>query len=270
MSSIKILTKGYAAARSAAGYSNATVERVTANVNIMAHEMHLRSTEQLTTERILEWGSWRRTMGTSQSTVYAYFNSMRSFMIYLDEIKKPYPADRQRIHCKPNYQRTVCLRPNDVHRIVVRTDYQTGLLIRLLYTTGMRISEALHVTPDDLHTDDSIFVNGKWQKSRTVFVTRELRDELLALGVPIDQPIFNMSRAAAYYYIKGAMVTAGYPDAYPHSLRHTFTTTLLRNGASLSHVQRLLGHSNISTTQRYEHLVTDDIKKAHKKYLAPV
>ena len=61
-----------------------------------------------------------------------------------------------------------------------------------------------------------------------------------------------------------------YPTAYPHSLRHTFTTTMLRQGADISHVQRLLGHSNISTTARYTHLVTDDIKKAHAKFLIEV
>ncbi len=104
---------------------------------------------------------------------------------------------------------------------------------------------------------------------RTIFVSKAILAELLEIKID-DEPFFNFNRSIAYYKIKKAMVEAGYPNAYPHSLRHTFTTTMLRNGATLSHVQRLLGHSNISTTQRYEHLVTVDIRRAHSKYLAEV
>ena len=61
------------------------------------------------------------------------------------------------------------------------------------------------------------------------------------------------------------MAKAGYPNAYPHALRHSFATELIRKGVSFSHTQRLMGHASVSITQIYEHLVTDDIEKAHAK-----
>lgn len=222
----------------------------------------------MTTISVVNWGGHQLLQGKRQSTLYAYYNSIRSFICYLDDIGIEHELDKERIRCKPIYERLVCLRTNDVKRISNNADWHTSLLIRMMYTSGMRISEAISLTPAMLDGDEAYF-KGKGGKLRTVFITKEISRELASIRDG-DKPYFNIDRSTAYYRIKKAMVEAGYPNAYPHSLRHTFTTTMLRNGASLSHVQRLLGHSNISTTQRYEHLVTDDIRKAHSKYLVTI
>lgn len=262
------LLKAYQDERRSAGYSPETVERVVTNVSMYCREARIRRVDRMTTASILMWGNSKLNEGKKQSTVYAYYNSIRSFICYLDEVKVAHSVDKERVRCKPVYERLVCLRPNDVRRIITYADAETALLIRLMYTSGTRISEATSLRPSMLDGTEA-YLKGKGGKVRTVFITKDIAQELAKIQSD-DEPFFNFNRSIAYYKIKKAMIQAGYPNAYPHSLRHTFTTTMLRNGATLSHVQRLLGHSNISTTQRYEHLLTDDIKKAHHRYLAHV
>lgn len=262
------LLNAYSVERRASGYSPETIDRVVTNINMFCRESRVRRLDRLTTSAVINWGNQKLDEGRKQSTVYAYYNSIRSFVCYLDDLKIPHNIDKERIHCKPVYERMTVLRTNDVRRIVAHADELTSLLIRTMYTSGMRISEAISLRPSMLDGTEG-YLRGKGGKVRTIFITKDILAELNEIKID-DEPFFNFNRSIAYYKIKKAMVDAGYPNAYPHSLRHTFTTTMLRNGATLSHVQRLLGHSNISTTQRYEHLVTDDIRRAHSKYLAEV
>lgn len=263
------LLKAYQEERRSAGYSPETIERVVANVTKYCKDSRIRSVERMTTSSIINWGNMKMDEGRKQSTVYAYYNSIRSFLIFLDHIGVAHNVDKSRIRCKPVYERLVCLRTNDVRRIVAAAgDAETALLVQVLYTSGMRISEAISLRPSMLDGTEA-YLRGKGGKVRTIFLYTEIVEKLRKKQ-DSDEPFFNFNRSIAYYKVKKAMTSAGYPNAYPHSLRHTFTTTMLRNGATLSHVQRLLGHSNISTTQRYEHLVTDDIKKAHIKFLSRV
>ncbi len=263
------LLKAYSEERRASGYSPETIERVVTNINMFCRDARVRRLDRLTTSTVIGWGNQKLDEGRKQSTVYAYYNSIRSFICYLDEIGVSHNIDKERIHCKPVYERMTVLRTNDIKRIVAKcTDAETVLLIRVMYTSGMRISEAIHLKPYMMEGSE-IYIRGKGGKLRTVFLTSDIVKELTLIKNG-DEPFFNLNRSQAYYKIKKAMVEAGYPTAYPHSLRHAFTTTMIRNGATLSHVQRLLGHSNINTTQRYEHLVTDDIKRAHSRYLVEV
>lgn len=265
---VNSVLKAYQNERLGAGYSPETIDRVVGNIKMYCRETRVRSIEKMTTDNVIRWGTTKLLNGKKQSTISAYYNSIRSLICYLDDIGVPHALDKTRIHCKPVYERMVCLRPNDVKRIACRADEETSLLIRLMYSTGMRISEATSLTPFHI-TGTEIYIRGKGGKVRTVFTTASIADELKTREAG-ESPFFDLDRSTAYYRIKKAMVTAGYPTAYPHSLRHTFTTTMLRQGADISHVQRLLGHSNISTTARYTHLVTDDIKKAHAKFLIEV
>lgn len=274
---ISDLLEKYSTAKTSAGYSPETIGRVKRTVRSYSRDMGIAQLNNMTTDSILEWGEWKRQNGRGQSTVYVDFNSIRSFLKFLDDSAIPYPANRRLIYCKPNYQRMVCLRPEEIKKIISVADYEIGILIKLLYTGGMRLSEGLNVASEDLRDDNTIFITGKWCKSRTVFLTPELKQELEWLAPEGGycfrdhlNPHEPMNRKNAYYHIKRAMKQAGYPQAYPHSLRHGFTTTMIRQGANLSQVQRLLGHSNITTTQRYEHLVTDDLADAHREYLISI
>lgn len=266
---IGALLKAYQRERRGAGYSPETIERVAKNVEMFCRESGVTTIGRMTTEKVVEWGNSKIVEGKKQSTVYAYYNSIRSFICYLDDVKIPHKLDKERIYCRPVYERLVCLRANDVKRIVARcTDEETALLIKVMYTSGMRISEAIQLKPYMLDGVE-VYMRGKGGRVRTIFLTPDIVKELKKMEDG-EEPFFKLNRSQAYYKIKKVMVEAGYPNAYPHSLRHTFTTTMLRNGADISHVQRLLGHSNISTTARYTHLVTDDIHRAHSRFLTQV
>lgn len=272
---IRELVRDYRTAKTAAGLSIETIDRVTSNVEYFCRDTGISTPSQITTNSAIEWGEIKLELIMS-STLSTYYNSLRQFLNYLDEVGIEYPADKSRLHCKPISKRPELLRPNEIRRVIRHADQPTAVLIRLLFTSGMRISEALSLTRTHLIDGDTVmYVKAKGGNMRPVFITKELHKQLWELsedgghifldawGVPLD-------RRKAYWHIKQAMIHAGYPKAHPHTLRHSSATDMLRNGASLSHVQRFLGHSNISVTQRYLHLVVDDVQAAHTKYLTVV
>jgi integrase/recombinase XerC len=138
-------------------------------------------------------------------------------------------------------------------------------VLALLYGSGLRISEALALTPAGLRTaKDAITVTGKGNKARMVpllpQVAKLIADyvALCPLGLPDDGPLFIGARGGplsprivqfAMARVRGAL---GLPDtATPHALRHSFATHLLARGGDLRAIQELLGHASLSTTQIY-------------------
>lgn len=143
-------------------------------------------------------------------------------------------------------------------------------LLELLYGSGLRISEALGLDADDIRAEmHSLIVTGKGGKDRQILLsdtcTAALRDWLAARPmVPPqhgEQALFlgrrgkRLDRRQAARILEKHAEQAGIlQHISPHDLRHSFATHLLQGGADLRSVQELLGHSRISTTQRYTHL----------------
>lgn len=155
-------------------------------------------------------------------------------------------------------------------------------MIELLYATGMRISELCSLTMSNLYLDDEMVkVFGKGSKERIIPVNeialdalreylRYARGELL--GTKDSEYVFissrhtKITRQAFFKFIKKAVDDAGIKKhVSPHTLRHSFATHLLNNGADLRSVQELLGHSNISTTQIYTHLTNEKLESEYDK-----
>lgn len=143
-------------------------------------------------------------------------------------------------------------------------------LLELLYGSGLRISEALGLDADDIRPDStSLVVTGKGGKDRQVMLSdtcmAALKDWLAArASIPLqhgERALFlgkkgkRLDRRQAARLLEEHRKQAGIPQhVSPHDLRHSFATHLLQGGADLRSVQELLGHSRISTTQRYTHL----------------
>ena len=155
-------------------------------------------------------------------------------------------------------------------------------MLELIYATGMRVSELVSLDLDDLDLDGAaVRCFGKGGKERIIPVHHEavsaVRD-YLAEGRPLRQSsrsaqaVFlnrrgaRLTRQGFWLLLKSCAQRAGLDGRItPHTLRHSFATHLLRGGAQLRHVQELLGHASITTTQIYTHLTSEHVRMEYEK-----
>ncbi len=158
-------------------------------------------------------------------------------------------------------------------------------VLELLFSTGMRVSEISSLKIEQINLKREEFtIRGKGDKPRIVFLSSTARDSLTEyLGKRRDLSEYLF---VSHDRAKGGRDNAGpltprsiqrlverYSKASgitkhitPHTLRHTFATDLLLNGADIRSVQSLLGHASITTTQIYTHITNNKMKEVHKKY----
>ncbi len=147
------------------------------------------------------------------------------------------------------------------------------LLIELLYSTGLRLSECINLKYSDLDLDEYIgWVRmGKGSKDRIFIISGIFKNDLLEYiektGADGKGLIFSvngrkMSPRGIQHAIKVSAERAGIEkDMHVHTLRHSFATHLLENGVDIRKIQKLLGHSNLQTTQIYTQVSSEEIKK---------
>ncbi len=142
-------------------------------------------------------------------------------------------------------------------------------LAEILYGSGLRISEALSLDARGISVDTEVLlIRGKGGKERLAPLTDTAKTSLthwltvrFQLALPTEEALFvglrgrRLNRREAQRIIEALCQAAGLPQAIsPHGLRHSFATHLIEAGADLRSVQELMGHSRLSTTQRYTHL----------------
>jgi site-specific recombinase XerD len=161
-------------------------------------------------------------------------------------------------------------------------------ILHLLYSTGLRVSELSNLNRKDVNLDSREFrVVGKGRKARIVFLSETAADHVKRyLDSRTDnwKPLFvsnsNRSRADALAgedrrlepqaierIVRETTTRAGIvKKVTPHTLRHTFATELLKNGADIRSVQEMLGHASITTTQIYTHLTNKRLREIHQQF----
>ncbi|MEE8823793.1 tyrosine recombinase XerD [Lentilactobacillus sunkii] len=170
--------------------------------------------------------------------------------------------------------------PNTTRKLGIRD----RAILETLYATGLRVSELVNLKLADLHlTMNLLQTIGKGDKERIIpisdlaadWLTRYLkttRVQLLAGKSNTEYVFLNahgrqLTRQAIWQMIKKYVNQAGIKrHVTPHTLRHSFATHLLENGADLRIVQELLGHSDISTTQIYTHISHKHLTEVYNKY----
>lgn len=164
----------------------------------------------------------------------------------------------------------------------VDTDSKKGMrdkvILELLYATGIRVSELVHIKTQDLDMKlPGVKVLGKGNKERFIpfgefckqSIERYLKEFKPLKHVDHDYLIVNMQgqpiteRGVRYVLNDVVKRTSGVTNIHPHKLRHTFATHLLNQGADLRTVQSLLGHVNLSTTGKYTHVSNQQLRKVY-------
>ncbi len=236
--------------------------------------------------------------GLSVTTQAYHLIALRGFLKYLAKREipslDPSLVDLPRTH-RPQ---VTFLHVDEIDRILeeIPLDTEDGLrdraMIELFFSTGLRISELAGLNRDDVNTERREFmVRGKGQKDRPVFMTQSAADAIqdylderkdslpaLFLNNSRNQPAVGTSgdyrrlspRSIERIISKHVRAAGITKHVTPHTLRHSFATDLLMNGADLRSVQSMLGHSNISTTQIYTHVTDAHLKDVHERFHSQV
>ncbi|MDR0956423.1 MAG: tyrosine-type recombinase/integrase [Endomicrobium sp.] len=227
----------------------------------------------------------KRDKGVSQNYIYLVTVVAKKFLefnnlYFLEEIKSP-----KRTKSLPK-----SLNEGEVEKLINAVDYKTitnnynqkkmrlrnKLILALLYSSGLRISELVTLLTNDVDFDErTIRIRGKGEKDRIVLFddeTKELIESYLELKNSDSEYLFtnkyenHLTPRYIQMMIKDYAKIAGIKKKVtPHILRHSFATHLLKNGVDIRVIQQLLGHSNLSTTQIYTSVDMETIKTIYDK-----
>lgn len=256
-------------------------------------EVDLQDPDTLAVRSFLTWlhhqGLGRRTQGKILAAVKSFYR-----WAYRRGDVEASPADRVRT---PKFEKRLPrhLRPGEIETLLEAPEGDEPLtrrdraMLELLYATGLRVAEVVSLDWRDLDLSArTLRVTGKGSKERMVPFGRpaaqalrewlEVWEEIRAKAGadrreddPADEPVWlnhlggrlsarSVSRIVDKH-VDAAALAAG---VHPHTLRHTFATHLLEQGADLRAIQELLGHSSLSTTQRYTHLEVDRLLSVYR------
>jgi len=168
-------------------------------------------------------------------------------------------------------------RPSGTHAKPAWIVQRDLALLALLYGCGLRISEALALTPQAIR-GDTLLIHGKGQKQRLVPIMDEVKQRLdsyrshLPFACADNEPLFRgkqgkpLNASVFRNTLRQHARKQGLSTPMsPHSLRHAFATHLLASGCDIRHIQALLGHASLTTTQHYTHLDYQTLNRIHKK-----
>lgn len=250
--------------------------------------------DKLDIKAVEEYGVALQSMGYAQSTVARKTGAIRSLFRFLLEegVVQRNLAEDLRAR-RPGRSLPVVLSEDDVVALLQATNATpapVGLrdraMLELAYAAGLRVSEVvgeLGITEADLDLERGwVRCMGKGAKERQVPIypgmvdvlnryIKDARPVLRAKGAGrqaasapalfLNNRGLPLTRQGFWLILKRYAVKAGIAKVSPHTLRHTFATHLLKGGASLRHVQVMLGHANIATTQIYTHLSDDYVRQ---------
>lgn len=250
-------------------------------------------------EMIRKWRLWLNRLGTNTSeelgkiTQNYHLIALRSFLRFCARRGiEALAADKIEL-ARTSRPQVTFLTPEELDRLSSQTDTAklAGLrdraIIELLFSSGLRVSELVNLDRDHINLKRREFmVRGKGQKDRPIFISEEAADWIsryLEKRQDNSKPLFirysgskkadlsgNFNRLTArsiQRMIQNYALKAGLTKhVSPHTLRHSFATDLLMNGADLRSVQAMLGHSNIATTQIYTHVTDPHLKQVHEKF----
>ncbi len=252
-------------------------------------------------ELIRKWRLWlnryENDAGSSLSAMTQSYHliALRSFLDYCAKRNIETLAPNKIELPKTKHKQVTFLTPEEIIRMVetIPLDEPKGLrdraIVELLFSSGLRVSELVNLNRDHINiTRREFMVRGKGNKDRPVFISSDAAMHLenyIKSRQDSLKPLFisyrdrtpqhldtsgnfrrltprSVQRIIKHYALKAGITK----HVSPHTMRHSFATDLLMNGADLRSVQSMLGHSNISTTQVYTHVTDQHLKEVHERF----
>lgn len=250
-------------------------------------------------ELVRKWRLWLNRLGTNTSdelqktTQNYHLIALRSFLRFCNKRGLSVLAPDKIDLARTTRKQVTFLSADELGRLLATPEVATeaGLrdraILELLFSSGLRVSELTNLDKNHVNLKRREFtVRGKGQKDRPIFISKEAAtwlekyqqartDTSPALFIryggtkKVDQTgdfrrltVRSVQRLVAHY----ALLAGITKHISPHSLRHSFATDLLMNGADIRSVQAMLGHSNISTTQIYTHVTDPHLKATHERF----
>lgn len=255
--------------------------------------------DKITTEVVRKYRLWlnryKNDNDESLATITQAYHliALRGFLRYLSNRDITSLSPDKIILPKISRKQVTFLHYDEIERLIAQIplDTEQGLrdraIIELLFSSGLRVSELVNLNRDHINTKRREFmVRGKGQKDRPVFVSQSAAKHVetyLAARLDNLPPLFlsysrnNIASTTGDYrritsrsvqrlvsqYARLAGITK---HVSPHTMRHSFATDLLMNGADIRSVQSMLGHSNISTTQVYTHVTDEHLRETYERF----
>lgn len=165
------------------------------------------------------------------------------------------------------------LKPEEIERMLDKTkNFRNYLIIRLLWKTGLRVSELVNMEVNWIDFEEKIItVFGKGNKWRTTPIDREslmhLRRYIKDEGID-EGKIFNITRQRIFQVIRRIAKEVGITKTiHPHTLRHSYAINYLMKQGNIRNLQLNLGHSNLNTTAKYLQVTAQDRKDEYQKIM---
>ncbi len=254
---------------------------------------------EVTADKVRQFRLWlnRNVIGRQDGMVKAntqnyHLIALRSFLKYCAKRDMDCLAPEKIELAKQPSRQVEFLEAEELKRIIGQACAKPGIvglrdraIIELLFSAGLRVSELTNLKIENINLErDEFTIRGKGGKTRIVFLSDEARKHVksyLEKRMDISPYLFvshdrakkgrnstsPLSPRSVQRMIERCAVAAGITKTItPHTLRHTFATDLLRNGADIRAVQSMLGHSSITTTQVYTHITDKTLRDVHKKF----
>lgn len=257
------------------------------------------SVADITPELIRKWRLWLNRLGTNtsdelgKSTLNYHLIALRSFLKFCAKRDIAVTNTEKVELARVKRKQVTFLDSDELKRLFAQPKLETiqGLrdraILELLFSSGLRVSELVNLDREHINLKRREFtVRGKGQKDRPIFISPEAAhwlEEYLAKREDNTRPLFMRysgrkqvdlsgnyhrltARSVQRLVARYALLAGITKHVSPHTLRHSFATDLLMNGADLRSVQAMLGHSNIATTQIYTHVTDPHLKSIHDRF----
>ena len=231
--------------------------------------------QELTNEVFNKWVTHETERGVSPRSVNTYNAAILAMVRYYRGIGVNVPLKTALVgKLREGAVRRKFYTAEEVETVISCADFETGLMIQVMFETGMRIAELTRLKVSDFDGRRIRFI-GKGRKPREVYIREDtlalMREMIEEKGT--DEYVWGETLngepptvATVRKRLRRPFFEAGFDDFYPHALRHSFATDLQVRGATVAEIKEMIGHESVATTERYLHGLEGRLEELFNKY----